>query len=353
MRAAPLALLALLSALAGCAPETYEKYRKSWQRVELPGFSIELPPGKVVATSDVPSTGKYQREIKASLIDHWFEDIAINGNVAASWSTQSSTFEEWRDDYLPLYMAGLVSAVPGSKLIKVEKLSENSWYAVMGTDRVPLAAGAVRCEADFQVEVVYTHYHDVAREAADIRELLKSVRCAVGAQNRATTRVATRLPAKFGSVSVSNPQSYHSLDGEDLAVNFTAGDVTRDPKILRVIVRQLAAQGYGVTIEDSALREVTVPHALHLERNSLFSVRLPDEKGTIYVGTAYCETVKLSLISLWTAPMVSDQLAVERFSQVGCPDTPSTPTPTYDSLVESACAGGDAAACAVRKKPAS
>jgi len=56
---------------------------------------------------------------------------------------------------------------------------------------------------------------------------------------------------------------------------------------------------------------------------------------------------------MWTAPQVSDRVAIQRLSQVECSGTPSTPTPACDSLVESACAGGDGAACALGKKAAS
>jgi hypothetical protein len=154
-------------------------------------------------------------------------------------------------------------------------------------------------------------------------------------------------------VNAVNPQHYRSLDGEDLALNYIVGNVNGDLKIYRLFLRELLSSGFGAKVDDSRIEDVSVPGILHPEPTRLTRARLPDPTGQIYVGSVYCDDVKMSLIMLWSAPVVSDQLAIQRLSQVGCPSTPSTPTPAFDSLVESACAGGDAAACALGKEPAS
>jgi hypothetical protein len=118
-------------------------------------------------------------------------------------------------------------------------------------------------------------------------------------------------------------------------------------------IRQLIRIGYGRSITDSQIRAVDVPHILHGEPNSLYGVQGSQSQGSVYVGTVQCKQQKLALWSVWSAPTGDDRLAVERFSQVGCPGTPSTPSPTFQSLVESACAGGDAEACKLRDTPAS
>jgi hypothetical protein len=340
--------LALAILAAGCAPENHENYRKSWERVTLPGFSILMPPGKVVETSREPSIGKHQREISGSLVDHWAKDIATNGSVMASWSTDSSTFEEWKRDSLPIMLTGIENATPGAKVIREELLDDDHWIFVLGTDTVPLALGTIRCDQAFQILVVYAHYHDAERQVADLREIMDSVHCEVSAENLAMTRAATRLPEKFGLVKQSNPQQYRSLDDENLALNFTTDNMFDDKKLHRVLVAQIVSNTYGMKVLDSDMKEVAVPEILHHEPTMLLRVTLPTDKSRVYVGTLFCEDVGLSLMSFWTAPTVSDNLAIQRLSQVGCPSTPSTPSPPFESLVEAACTNGDAAACALR-----
>ena len=312
-------LLALAAMAAGCMPENHDSYRKSWERVELPGFSILLPPGKVVETSTVPSTGKHQREIKGSLVDHWIKDITVNGSVIATWSNDASTFDEWKRDYRPIMLTGIENAAPGSKVLKEEFVDEDHWIFVIGTDRVPLALGTVHCDEHFQIQIMYAHYHDVARQVADLRELMNSVRCDVRAENRTMTRATTRLPEKFSLINESNPQQYHSPDNEDLALNFTTGNVLKEEKVYRALMAQIVSNSFGAKVTDSDMERVAVPQHLHAEPSMLLRVVFPANEGQIYVGTLYCENVRLSLISFWTAPQVSDDLAIERLGQIGCP----------------------------------
>lgn len=345
-------LLALAAVAAGCMPENHENYRKSWERVELPGFSILLPPGKIVETSNVPSTGKHQRSINGSQIDYWMKDITVNGSIAASWSTEVWTYDEWKREYLPLLLTGLERATPGAKVLEEEFIDDDHWTFVVGTKRVPLALGAVRCDEHFQVQIMYAHYHDAARQVADLREIMDSVQCAVRAENRVMTRAATRLPEKFGLVKESSPQQYRSLDNEELALNFTTGNVLKDEAVYRPLIANIVSTSFGAKVTDSDMAAVAVPAILHSEPTMLLRVTFPTDKSRIYVGTVFCEEVKLSLISFWSAPQVSDNLAIERLSQIGCPNTPSTQSPTYESLVESACQAGDTAACALKSAPA-
>jgi len=347
MKAAVAAIIGLLGAACSQTSTSELEFR----RVELPGFSLLLPNGEVTASSKTPAAGEHKLKLETSLVDHLRHDVAINGGVSVSWGAGSSTHEEWQRDYLPLYVSSLAQSVPGSRILDQGKIDENSWYAVIGTDRAPLAIGVLRCDPSFEVEVSYAHYHSLQPQLRDLKKILRSVRCAVTEKNLAPLIASTRLPAKFGAVSASNPQSYRSLDGEYLGLNFSAGNPASNRKTYLVVVNAVIEHTYNVKVDTSQIQEVALPTGSQSEPAVLLRVDVPPDKGRIYVGLVYCERDDLSVVSIWSAPEVSDPLALERLGQVDCPGAPSAPSPPFEPMVQAACEAGDKVACEVRENP--
>jgi hypothetical protein len=337
----------------GCAREEPEDARRSWKRVELPGFSVMLPAGKRVATSEAPSAGKHHLKLTGSFVDHWLRDTVIDGNVIVEWTSQASTREEWDSLFLPMLVASLNTTIPGSKVLKDEQIDDSRWMSIIGKHRVPLAVGVVRCDESFQVMITYAHSHLIEPQADDMREILRSVSCHVAAANRARILAVTRLPEKFGVVDSTEVQMFRSLDGEVVVLNFTSGDVQRDPGMYRTVIKALLGTVYEARIADSQMIAVPVPDGLHPGRASLLRVNLPAAGGITYVGAINCAPQRQSLMSIWSAPETSDALALERFGQVDCPGAASTPSPSFDSLVQAACRSGDQIACGIQAHPES
>src|SRR6185295_10722448 len=152
-------LLAASLGATGCSRQSLKKQREGRQRIELPGFSIELPLGKVVATSKVPSQGKHQVALSASQLEHWLDDWAINGSVSVHWSSQAPTRDEWMNEELPMILKASEGSIPNGKLLKEETIDPERWLIVAGTSRLPLAMGVVRCDPAFAIEVTYIGYH--------------------------------------------------------------------------------------------------------------------------------------------------------------------------------------------------
>lgn len=337
-------MLASAAALGGCSREISEEYRASWKRVAFPGFSVNLPDGEIVSRSALPSQGQYKLKLEGSMLEHLRHDIVRNGAARVSWSSQPMTLEEWNRDYLPLITGALSSSVPGAKLMQQEVLDENRWLSIVGAERVSLAIGVVRCDETFQVEIHYTRYHDSPRQIADLRELVSSVRCQVTDRNRTRPVASTRLPENFGRVAGQDLQLLRSLDGEELALNFTQGDIQRDEKLYLSIIKPLLAQSFDTEPAKLQIRVVAIPRTDRAETVSLLHATVPGS-NPMYVGSVYCKSLSLSLMSIWTAPRATDALALERLGQVGCPGSPSTPSPSFDSLVDAACRSGNPDAC--------
>ena len=350
MKASPLAALALAACVGGCSRSAAD-YRQSWQRVELPGFSVELPDGPVGTSSTSPSNGQLQRKLPRSWRETWDESVMPQGTVVVSWSTESRSYDEWHQVDLPMSVATLSAMIPGAQVMSMERVADDRWMVSVGTVDAPLAIGVVRCDPAFQVALSYARYSDALRQAEDLREILRSVRCDVRAENRAVLRVATRLPAKLGLVSAGDPQVFRSLDGEELSVMLAAGDIRAHRDAYEAMISHMLRQQLGSG--DGSPEWVPIDAAgVALDRTkSLFLVHLSDVERPMYVGAQYCGRDNMTVLSMWSAPKRADAVAIERLAQVGCAGMESTESPSFDSLVETACAGGDRAACALRAAP--
>ena len=316
-------------------------------RVELPGFSIELPGGEVLATSQAPAGGSHKVHVHPSLLGIVTRRELTNPQLVIQWMAQRASLEDWRTIYLPLFVQALGAKFEKHQVLKEEALDDQHWLFIISfsDENLPMGIGVVKCDEDFEVMVIYGRYRSAGRQATELGKVLRSVRCTVREANRTKLRAALRLPEKFGRTSDAEFEGYKSLDGEMLVINFTNGDVLRDRGTYKVIAKGLLASGLGTQIPDSGIDYLPDPALRH--RASLIRARIPDNGLTTYVGSQYCELQEQTLIFMWVAPEAGDALAAERLGQVGCPGDASADVRPFRDLAAEACRNGNQAACAM------
>jgi hypothetical protein len=340
---------AMAAMLAGCSRESNDLPPAN-PRVKLPGFSIELPPGEIVETSTSPSTGRHFVKLPtASNLDHWLNDAVIDSNVEVDWSTQSSaSLEEWLEDNASLFLFVVEKAIPGAKILSKESLSADRWLVIVGTEEAPLGIGVVRCDPRFEVQFAYARYHNLEHQIEVSREMLRSVHCEVLDINHVSLVAATRLPEKFGRVVTPVGQGFRSLDGEMLLINFTTGDLRRDEKVYRIVLRGMLKELAGTEVPESRLTVVQRARPESARGPLLLRAALPEAWGMVYVGRFYCEHEQITMLTIWNSAKPTDALAWERLDQVGCPGGESTSLPLFESVAASACEAGDESACTIK-----
>jgi hypothetical protein len=340
-----------VAALSACGKRSATN--NDLERVRLPGFSIEVLPGRVVSTSKVPSDGRHELKLrKPDLFQTYFWKVLPEGTLSISWSSLTHSREEWKTLLLPAIIKSLdASAKPGNRLLQEASIDEHRWMYVIGTPTLPIGLGVIDCDPSFSVNVTLAHVRHVGRQLAELRRLVESVRCEVTAANTSRPLAATRLPAKFGRTPERAYQIFQTLDGEQVIVNFIPSDVQRDPTTYRHIIHALISEAFGVQIEQSAIELMKQGSPHPAGKSSLMRAQLPSTVGNIYVGTQYCAEIGLSLVSFWLAQDSSDALARERQSQLGCPGEPSVPTPEFATLADAACDAGDRQFCGLKEMP--
>jgi hypothetical protein len=345
-------LLCVISLLSiGCSKSAEKD--ADFQRVILPGFSIELPAGTVVSTSTLPTGGKHEIKLPdPTFIQETVDKESDAGRVSVHWTSQSYTQEEWKKLLMPTFVQAFnMSDRPSAEVLKEVSSGNDRWMYIIGDQRSPVGVGVINCDPSFSVILAFARYRDVERQLAQLRRIVESVQCAVTDANRARPVAATRLPGKFGRTPDPDIQLFQSLDGEQMAINFTPSDVQRDQTIYRKIMHSFLANVGQIEIPESQLALIVAGEPHPAGKSSLMRAHFPETGENLYIGTLYCAKLGLSLISLWSAPQAGDQLAKERLSQVGCPGDASTSTPAFASLAESACAAGETRFCGLKEMP--
>jgi hypothetical protein len=314
-------------------------------RVELPGFSVELPRGEVLSTNPAPASGTYRLDVNPSVLGWIIRRELSNPQLGIQWISQAATLDEWRKNYLPVMIQALGGKTEQHRVLKEQAVDDQRWLTVIGVgkEELPFGVGIMSCDEKFHVMVIYGRYRSPERQAAELGKILRSVRCGVRQENRNRLSAAVRLPEKFGRTSDADFEGYKSLDGEVLIVNFTNGDVLRDRGIYKQVAMNLLASSLGEQIPDSDANYLPDPELRH--RASLIRVRLKDPERHAYIGSQYCELQEQTLMFMWTAPRGSDARAAERLAQVGCPGDGGGDVRAFHDLAAQACAGGNQAAC--------
>ena len=328
---------AIIATLAGCAKDAPET-----QRVVLPGFSVELPPGDVISTSSAPTGGKHSIKLPAPSWSDSFNGVErAEQELEVHWTTNVLSHEMWSAQYIPAIASQLPSAGANAKVLEERTVAGDRWLYVVGNESTPVGIGVVNCDPHFSIIVSYVRFTDRARQATSLSRIIESVRCAVADANRARPEASTRLPAKFGREKDPSGQFYRSLDGERLGINIGSGDVQRDPAVLRDLIRAVVNGTMRVQTGDWQYLQNPTP----ANNASILRSTISESGVNVYFGVRYCAPSNLSTITFWISPNANDAAARERFSQIGCPGEASTPSPDFATLAEAACVAGDQAAC--------
>jgi len=318
-------------------------------RVDLPGFSIELPKGKVLSTSQAPAGGTHRLDVNPSTLGWIIRRELSNPQLGIQWISQRFTLEEWRRDLLPVLIQAIAAKDGKHQVLNEQTVDDQRWLTVfgIGDDNLPFGIGVASCSEDFHVMVIYGRYRSPARQATELARILRSVRCtAERAMSNTRLSASVRLPDKFGRTTDGGFEGYKSLDGEVLIVNFTPGDVLRDRGAYKVVAKSMLSSSFGVEVPDSAVDYLPDPALRH--RASLLRARVPNHDQSTYIGSQYCDLQEQTLIFMWTAPGGDDARAAERLGQVGCPgDGGNEVRPLHDVAAE-ACKAGNQAACGMR-----
>lgn len=334
-----LALLGSLPAFllaAGCSEDPHRQLRK----VDLPGFSIQLPEGEIVTSGNSPTDGKHAVSVSMSM---WSgAGLLASQELEVHWSNRAFPPEVWSQRLLPSLASALSAGNPDAKVLEEKALGDDRWLYIVGTEDSPAGVGVVNCDPRFSVMVSYVRYQDRARLSAGLEDILRSVRCAVTDANRAPVLAATRLPAAFGRVeSHLGAQAYRSIDGEYLGITTTSNlRLLDDVDGVRNITRATIHGMLGVEVGEMQIVPGGGADAATLLLRASRAGGSP-----LYVGYRRCASQSLAVGVLWMAPRTSDEDAATRMGWIGCPGAPSSSPPEFSEVAARACAEGNQDAC--------
>ena len=353
MRTLAVSMLVVASALmlAACSKKASEG-TSGFQRVKLPGFSVELPAGSVTTTSKTPSNGTHEVKLPESNFLEVITGRARRGGQAkVEWNSQAYSEDEWRTYVVPMMMRAFQGDRKAAlRLLKSESVSPDRWLYVAGDSKIIFALGAVNCDALFSIMITYFGSLEVEHTANTMRHMVESVSCAVTEENRERPLGATRLPAKFGYTPEQQVQIFQALDGEQVLINFTRSDIQRERKSFRTMMRALVGGMVGEEIPDTG--QVFLPPGKPDPGSKSSLMRFDLQNGErIYIGTTWCPAVNRSMFTMAWGPEVSDAVARERQAQVSCPGGESTPSPPFEELANAACRAGSREFCGLRQLP--
>jgi hypothetical protein len=311
-------------------------------RVELPGFSLELPAGEVLKSTALPSDGSH-RLVPA------VKGVA-NAMVSVAWSQHGKS----HDEFLVMHRDKTLRAVLGnSEAINNElTISPGRWIGFAGDPSTGEGAGlgVVTCEHGFSILFVVNTSNELSKEMKVARDIAKSVRCALTAANRQTVQATVRLSSRFGRLPTADAQQYYSRDDELIMVNPVAGNsfARGIPAVLDMMLGIMSGsvKSVGGNIEYVLVHQVETPGAQRL------LVRFnghPDIERR-YIGVMYCGNIEATINSAILMPAIDDAKARELFAAFDCPGGQSTELDDIHDVLLDACAEGKEIACGYRAR---
>ena len=312
------------------------------ERVQLPGFTLELPPGKVTTSTSLPSDGSYRRvpEVK---------DLP-DAQVSVFWSQHGRSHEE----FLTMHRDKVIRAVAGTaEAVSHERtISPGRWIGFVGDDATGEGGGiaVVSCERGFSILVVVNASTGFKAEMDLTRDIAASVRCALTDANRQTVQATVRLSRRFGRLPIPGSQQYYSLDDELIMLNPIAGNsFAKGVPAMRDMFLGIMAASVKLKPEDVEfvlLQQVDTPGAQRL------FIRFnghPDIERR-YLGVMYCGNIEATINSVILMPSIDDAKARELFATFGCPGGKSTELSDIHEVLLDACAAGKEIACGFRER---
>jgi hypothetical protein len=261
-----------------------------------------------------------------------------------TWIPDSMTFQTFRGEFMPSIIAHKPAGSDDSEILREVRLSDSRFFAIFGSEELPIGAGVVRCSSNFSVAVVLRLHPTVELQASAMSGLLESVRCA-SAVKVDRPLAAVRFPAGFGVVADPNLQRFRSLGGEQIEIGFTGGEVVSDAELFRVSGATVLELDLKTRLRDDSVRLLEAGERDDLRPMRLLRTDMQESRRTIYLGSLYCEGDKISFIATIRLPRSDDELAATRLREIGCTDDPGFAPPAFTTVASDACREGDARAC--------
>lgn len=311
-------------------------------RVQLPGFSLELPAGEISKSTALPSDGSHKL-IPAV-------DGVANAMVSVYWSQHGKS----HDEILVLHRDKMLRAIVGeSEVINNElTIAPGRWIGFVGDEATGEGAGmaVVTCEHGFSVMVVVNTSNELKKELRVTRDIAQSVRCALTAANRQTIQATVRLSRRFARVPIPGAQNYYSRDDELIMVNPIAGNsFARGLPAMREMFLGIMASSVKLSVENV---EYVPVHQVETPGAQRLLVRFnghPDIERR-YIGVMYCGNVEATINSVIVMPAIDDAKAREIFAAFECPGGESTELSDVHEVLLDACAEGKVFACGLRER---
>jgi len=318
------------------------------KRQQFPGFSIELPEGKVVGSSQVAFAGRHEVRLpEPGVLDNLnpLDHRVSAPRIVLSWAQHGLD----DDEYNALLRGALLKSLPGNdvRVLKENAPSPDVHVVVLGQPGLPIAFGTRRCERGFNVSVMVAVSKDVDEEFVLAKRIAESIRCALTDANRRRLEAATRLPAGFVRVMHEPVPTYLTLSGEHLVVNFTAGNQLRDSQTLSVVFKGLLSEVTGVPVAQIRISVVATKSTPERQTGLLYIMAAGDSG---YVGALWCPKIGVTFMGIYTAPAPTQSRAAELLDSLGCPGEPSEEPRDAKPLFEASCKDGDADACTTLKQ---
>lgn len=320
------------------------------KRQDFPGFSIELPDGKVIGSSQFAFAGRHEVRLpEPGMLDNLnpLDQRISRPRVVLSWAQHGLD----NDEYIATLRGGLLKSLPGDdvRVLKEEATSPDVHVVVIGQPGLPVAYGSRRCERGFNVDVMVGVSRDVDEQFALAKRIAESVRCALTDANRRRPEAATRLPAGFVRVMHEPIPTYLTLSGDSLVVNFTPGNQLRDAQTLTVVFKGLLSQATGVPVPQIRVNIVST-NSTPDRQTGLLYVTAGGDSG--YVGALWCPKIGVTFMGIYTARDPKQSLAEDLLNSLGCPGEPSEEPRDAKPLFEASCKDGDTEACTTLKEHA-
>jgi hypothetical protein len=124
-------------------------------RTHLPGFTLKLPAGQVVSTSNTAFAGRHEVRLpKPSLLEKLNpkDQRIAEPRVVVTWNQHGQYPRDWYKQLLGTLVKGLPDENSG--VLLEQSTAPGVWISIVGDATAPLGYGSVGCERGFNVDVI-------------------------------------------------------------------------------------------------------------------------------------------------------------------------------------------------------
>lgn len=332
------ALAFAVATLTGCSDHAIDE--PELQRVSLPGFSIDLPAGRVQNASKEAFAGRHDVQLPDPGILRRLPFASGRrqaAKVSVSWNEHGLEDEEYSG-----FLRGVaLKAIPNSTVLREATLAPGSWVLTIGGPKASVTYASHSCEPGFNVVLVVGVNTRANADFGLASKIIRSVACSLTDANRKLPEAATRLPPEFARVMGEKDPVYLSLAGESLDVSFTSGDIPGSPAFSTVITA-LVSQVTGVPPAQVVVKEIPVSNDDD-RRHRLVGASAGET--LLYEGALWCPNLGVTFMTTYTSTHPSDERAHRVFDSIYCPGEPGESPPDAKPILEAACTAGQSTAC--------